>query len=238
MAVTTSSNPNVGGKLLLLAQHCGDSFPVWVGQDRVAVAEALLAAHPDCNVLISNDGLQHHRLERDMEIIVIDFNEQSFGNGLILPAGPLRESLKRFQSTDAIVVNGALNKQIDRLYSDKTFNMKLVSGTFYNFLNPDIHAIPAQLTVKRLHAVTDTNNEQWFFDYLDRARLNVAFHTFTENHLFVEQDLQYPNAEAILMPAEDAVKCREFANETLWVLSVEAQVTGNLRELILKRLST
>ncbi|HEX5338088.1 MAG TPA: tetraacyldisaccharide 4'-kinase, partial [Gallionella sp.] len=103
-AVSAVSDPAlVGDEPLLLARRT--QCPIWVGRRRADVARALLVAHPDCDVIISDDGLQHYALQRDVEVVVVD-GVRRFGNGLPLPAGPLREPLSRLQSVDAVVVNG------------------------------------------------------------------------------------------------------------------------------------
>ena len=102
--VTAASDPaRVGDEPVLLAQRSG--CPVWVGADRVAAARALLAAHPACDVIVSDDGLQHYRLARDVELAVVD-GARGLGNGLMLPAGPLREPAARLREVDAVVING------------------------------------------------------------------------------------------------------------------------------------
>jgi len=98
----SSTTAQVGDEPLLMAQR--DICPVWVGADRVATARAALQAHPQCDVVLCDDGLQHYRLQRDAEIAVID-GARGFGNGLMLPAGPLREPVSRLQTVDAVVVN-------------------------------------------------------------------------------------------------------------------------------------
>ena len=99
----SSTAAQAGDEPLLMAQR--DICPVWVGADRVATACAALQAQPQCDVVLCDDGLQHYRLQRDVEIAVID-GAQGFGNGLMLPAGPLREPVSRLQTVDAAVVNG------------------------------------------------------------------------------------------------------------------------------------
>ena len=104
-----------------------DLCPVWIGRNRVAAAQALLQAHPECDVILSDDGLQHYRLQRDIEIVLVDGNRR-FGNGLLLPAGPLRESVSRLKSMDFVVINGGS-------VSPGEYAMKLEGSSFYNLLN-------------------------------------------------------------------------------------------------------
>ena len=238
IAVTDASDPTtIGGKILLLAKRCKNSCPIWVGDDRIAVAQALLYANPTCNIIICNDGLQYPRLECDIEIVVADFSEQSFGNGLMLPAGPLRESLDRLQNVDAVVTNDKLKEHIDSTDWAPTFNMKLVSETIYNVSDPSNCQLASSFKDKRLHAIADFDNSRQFFDDMHKLGLNAELHSFAQDHRFVPQDIEYPEADAILMPEEDAIQCTEFANEKLWALPIEAWVNSELQALILKKLS-
>ena len=125
-ASSTSSAAQVGDEPLLMARR--DICPVWVRADRVATAHAALQACPQCDIVLCDDGLQHYRLQRDVEIAVID-GMRRFGNGYMLPAGPLREPVSRLQTVDAIVVNGgeaAANE----------YAMSLGGEIFYNLLDP------------------------------------------------------------------------------------------------------
>ena len=237
VAVTATSDPAiVGRKSLLVAQRCGKDCPIWVGYDRIAVAKALLAAHPDCNILINDDGLQYHHLRRDMEIVVMDYTEQSFGNGLILPAGPLRDSFRRLHTVDAIVTNNAKNLRFNIKDQTSIYNMRLTKDTFYNLKNPDSRVGPSDFSNKRLHAIADDDHAQWFFDHLNFLRLPAKCHTFKKNHRFLKHDLQIPDAEAILMAEEDAIQCLPFADETLWALPVDILVDTRVQEVILNKI--
>lgn len=237
IAATAVSDPAiVGSKSLLLAQRCGKDCPIWVGYDRIAATHALLAAHPDCNILISDDGLQHHRLHRDMEIVVIDFSEQNFGNGLMLPAGPLRDSLKRLNNANAIVMNSATKQQLDLEDQASIHHMRLTKDTFYNLMNPEFRVGPSAFSNKRLHALSDLDNTQWLFDHLNFLRLSAKCHTFKKNHRFLEQDIQIPDADAILMTEENAIQCHSFAKDTLWALPVDIMIDARLKEVILNKI--
>ena len=136
-AVTQLSKPgNVGGKALLLAKAFENICPVWVGEDPVDAAQALLNANPGCNIIICTHGLQYHRLERDFEIAVADFSEQSFGNGMLVPAGPLRINLKYLNNVDAVVINGSPKHRFDTDDWAPTYYMKLVGETVYKLSDP------------------------------------------------------------------------------------------------------
>jgi tetraacyldisaccharide 4'-kinase len=235
-AKATSDPAIVGSKPLLLVQRCGKDCPIWVGYDRIAVAHALLAANPDCNILINDDGLQYHRLQRDMEIAVVDFSEQNFGNGLMLPAGPLRDSLKRLNNANAIVMNSATKQQLNIKDQTSIHNMKLMKDTFYNLMNPDSRVGPSAFSNKRLHAISDLDNAQWFFDHLNFLRLSAKCHTFKKNHRFLKQDIQIPAAEAILMTEEDAIQCYPFAKENLWALPVDIVIDTRLQEVTINKI--
>lgn len=235
-AVTSASNPNVvGGKTFLLAQRCGEACPVWVGDDRTEVAQALLNAHPACNIIICTDGMHDYRLERDIEIAVVDFSEPSFGNGLVLPAGPLRASLRYLRKVDNIVTNDKQN-YVDARQWGKTFNMKLVNETAYNMLHPEIRQPVADFKNKRLHAIASGGNVEWFFNFIQKAGLTAEFHSHAENHRFIEQDIHFPETDVILMPEENALQCQRFAKDTLWALPQDVWVDNELQAMLLKKL--
>lgn len=235
IAVTTSSDQAVvGGKSLWLAHR--SQCPVWIGNDRVAVAKALLKAHPDCNILVNDDGLQYHQLVRDLEIVVIDYCEQNLGNGQIIPAGPLRESLVRLQDVDAIVINGKISHKFDTDEWASIYHMNLTKDIFYHTLDAKNCITPAELSNKRIHAIADLDNAQWFFDHLLNLGITAEFHTFADNHKFEKKDFQFNDADIILMPEEDAFKVRSFKIKNLWELPVEAQIAGTLREVIIKNI--
>jgi tetraacyldisaccharide 4'-kinase len=233
LSVTRQSSPAlVGDEPVLLARRC--SCPVWVGRNRPATAKALLTAHPECNVVLSDDGLQHYRLHRDVEIAVVD-GERKFGNGLPLPAGPMREPSSRLDSVDAVVVHDG---EQAASATAKSFTMRFVGDTFYNLLNPEFKAVAADLSGKKIYAVAGIGNPQRFFRQLQALGLTVSARPFPDHFPYRQSDLQAPDADAIIMTEKDAVKCEKFADEKFWALTVDAQVPRELGTLILKKLRT
>lgn len=236
-AVTISSNPTTASsKALLLARRLKNTCPIWVGGDPVAVGQAMLAANPGCNIIICINGLQYPRLERDFEVAVADFSEASFGNGLLLPAGPLRTSLKRLKSVDAVVINGKQTHHFDTSHWAQIYHMKLVGNTVYNLTDPENRQPVSVLKDKKLYAMGKYNNTQWFFDQLQHAGLQGDLRSFSEDHRFVKEDFSQIDAEAIIMPEEDAVQCHEFTTNNIWTLPLDAWIIGGLHELILNKL--
>ena len=233
LAVTRqSSTALVGDEPVLLARRC--RCPVWVARKRSAAAKALLTAHPECNVVLSDDGLQHYRLHRDVEIAVVD-GERKFGNGLPLPAGPLREMVGRLDSVDAVVVHDG---EPAASATAGSFDMRLAGDIFYNLLNPDFKATAGDLRGKKTYAVAGIGNPQRFFRQLQALGLTVTARPFPDHYPYHPEDLHAPDAEAIIMTEKDAVKCETFADEKYWVLAVDAQVPRELGMLILKKLRT
>lgn len=225
-AVTPSSDPTqCGDEPLMLARR--SRCPVWVGANRVAAARALLKAEPQCNLLLCDDGLQHYRLRRDVEIAVVD-GARGFGNGLPLPAGPLRESVARLRSVDAVVVNGG--------GAISGYAMTLVGATFRNLADASLTADAAEFHGMKLHAVAGIGHPQRFFDHLRGLGLNVEEHPFPDHHGFRPEELDFPGSDALLMTEKDAVKCAAFAAPNWWMLAVEAQVDAALGEKILEKL--
>jgi len=217
----------VGDEPLLMAQRA--LCPVWIGRDRPAAALALLQAQPECDIILSDDGLQHYRLQRDAEIVVVD-GARRFGNGLLLPAGPLREPVSRLRQVDAIVINGG-HAQLDE------FAMCLQGSLFYNLLNPEIALPASEFAGQRLHAIAGIGHPQRFFSYLEHLGLDAQQHAFPDHYTYSGADIAFEDADAILMTEKDAVKCAPFATEKCWVLRVDAQVTPALTQLILKKVT-
>jgi tetraacyldisaccharide 4'-kinase len=213
----------VGDEPVLLVERSG--CPVWVGADRVAAARALTAADPACNVILCDDGLQHYRLQRDFEIAVED--ERGLGNGLLLPAGPLREPAKR--RVDATVVNGEDPRP-------GALAMRLVTESLYEVANPLARVTQADLAGKNLHAVAGIGNPERFFAALSRMGFAFSAHPFPDHHPFRASDLEFADCDYVLMTEKDAVKCRRFGRQDLIAVRVQAEVDPALIELILERI--
>jgi tetraacyldisaccharide 4'-kinase len=213
----------VGDEPLLLAQRSG--CPVWIGADRAAAGRALLAAHAECDVILCDDGLQHYGLHRDFEIAVED--ERGFGNGLMLPAGPLREPASR--RVDATVVNGGESKP-------GAFRMRLRPTGFYRVGERPAPVARSDLSGRRLHAVAGIGNPERFFEELARMGLNFTAHPFPDHHRFRPADLEFADCDLVLMTEKDAVKCRRFGRHDLIAVPVDAEVDPALGDLILERI--
>ena len=238
--VTPDSDPYAfGDEPVLLARRSG--CEVWTGVGRAAAARALLAAEPACNVLVSDDGLQHYGLGRDLEICVID-GTRGLGNGWLLPAGPLREPPSRLATVDAIVINGGAGEH----YAMETeamghpeiprFRMTLEGSEFQNLVNRGHRIGPELLRARRLHAVAGIGNPARFFRHLQGLGLDFVAHSFPDHHPYRAADIEYAEADAIEMTEKDAVKCQAFAVDTHWVLPVEAVIGDDFGEFVLRRL--
>lgn len=229
--VRTDANPAaVGDEPALLAIRTG--CPVWIGHDRVAAARALRCAHPECNLILSDDGLQHYRLGRDIEIAVVDA-ARGLGNGLPIPSGPLREPASRLEEVDAVVFNGAAVATPDRPH---TFAMALDGASFRNLLNPAFALDAAAFQDKRVHALAGIGNPARFFQHLQRLGLSFTAHPFPDHHAFKASDLDFGDIDAIIMTEKDAIKCQPFARENWWVLAVDARIDSGFGRLILDKL--
>lgn len=220
----------VGDEPLLLA---ATGFPVWIGADRVAAARALVAAHPECDLVIADDGLQHYRLHRDCEIAVLDA-ERGFGNGLMLPAGPLREPASRLREVDVVVhlVADARAPQ----GSGRVTTMHHAPVGLRNLADPARTAAPDAWPAGSVHAVAGIGNPQRFFELLRRMGIDAIPHPFPDHHRFTRADLAFPGASAILMTAKDAVKCADFADARLFALDIRAIVDPALVAFVLESL--
>jgi len=209
--VRADSDPAaVGDEAVMLAAATG--CPTCVGPDRPAAVEALLG-HTDVNLVISDDGLQHYALARDLEIAVID-GVRRLGNGFLLPAGPLREPASRLRRVDMVVVNGQARPG--------EFSMKRRQPE----IRPLLGGAPAaagSFAGRRVHAVAAIGNPQRFFELLGRLGMQVEPHPFPDHHPFRAEDLRFDDGLPILMTEKDAVKCRRLACRNCWVVHVDAQ---------------
>ena len=222
----TSAVALVGDEPLLMARVA--ACPVWIGRDRAAAARGLLAAHPDCDVLLLDDGLQHYRLARDIEIAVED--ERRTGNGLLLPAGPLREPASR--RVDAWVANSSAPGN-----HDSAFRMDLRGDSFCRVTHPRERLPAAAFARKKLHAAAGIGNPKRFFDHLAGLGLATVNHAFPDHHAYAASDLDFGNYEALLMTEKDAVKCEAFARAHWYALQVEAELAPAFFDFIMAKLN-
>jgi tetraacyldisaccharide 4'-kinase len=229
-AVQSGSTPeSVGDEPVLIAKLA--RCPVWVGRDRAAAAKRLLEANPEVDVIISDDGMQHYQLGRDCELAVISAR-QRFGNGLPLPAGPLREPLSRLRSVDAVLVNGGKLSGIPV----RSFAMRLEGSVFHNLVEPQNRRHVRDFDGMRLHAVAGIGDPQNFFNHLRELGLAFVPHAFADHHAFRAEDLNFPDADAVIMTQKDAIKCGGIARDTWWALPVEAQLDEALADLVTRKI--
>lgn len=212
--VTANSDPKISGDEPLLIVR-NTQCPMVVDPNRVQAVKQLLA-DTDCNIVISDDGLQHYALGRDIEIIVVD-GERKFGNQFCLPAGPLREPISRLSSVDFVVTNGV--------------EQKLIPAAFYQVKNPNIVQSIDYFKKKTIHAVAGIGNPQRFFNSLREFGLNIIEHAFPDHYCFQAKDINFGD-EIVMMTEKDAVKCEKFAGDNVWYLAVQAE----LNEEFIKKL--
>jgi tetraacyldisaccharide 4'-kinase len=229
--VLADSDPRrTGDEPLLLARRAG--VPVFAGRRRSAAARSLLQAHPRCDVLVADDGLQHYALARDVELAVVD-GERKFGNGWLLPAGPLREPVGRLRAVNAVVING--EGDLSNLPAPR-YRMRVVGDVFRNVSDPQRRASAPELHDRPLHAVAAIGNPMRFFSHLKALSLDFRPHPFPDHFAFGADDLAFAGEETVLMTEKDAVKCSAFAKASWWYLPVEAEVDPALGQMLLAKL--
>ena len=222
-AVGVDDAPNaVGDEPLLLART---GLPVWIGADRPSAKRTLLAAHPDRDLIIADNGLQHYALARDIEIAVIDAS-RGLGNGLPLPAGPLREPAARLGAVDAIVHLGGTGD------SKREFAMTLAGERFVRVNDSAVSVDAALFRSGEVHAIAGIGDPARFFAQLSALGIAAHCHPFPDHHRYVAADLALPGATAVLMTEKDAVKCKGFADDRCWALPVRATVEPALLALV------
>lgn len=232
IAVTAASRPDeVGDEPLLLARR--SDVPVWVGRQRAVAGEALLAAHPEVDVVLCDDGLQHYALVRDVELVV--FDARGTGNGWRLPVGPLREPVSRLASADAIICNGLPETALS--IAVPSFAMSLKPDLFYRLDDAGQTASAESLRGRgALHALAGIGNPERFFRTLASLGLPCENHPFPDHHRYVTADLAFAKDGILLMTEKDAVKCAGLTTGETWVLPVEAELSPALIDLIVEKL--
>lgn len=214
----------VGDEALLLRRRTGE--PVVIGRDRVRAARMLLAGGVD--VIVADDGLQHLALARDFEIAVID-GERGFGNGHLLPAGPLREPPARIGSVDAVVINGEGRywREAATQGAGAPFTMRLLGDRLAPVGGGPQGPALSSLAGRRVHAVAGIGNPQRFFAQLRAAGLELIEHAFPDHHRFLPQELAFGDTLPVLMTEKDAVKCSTLGGQDRWYLPVTAEFTAS-----------
>jgi tetraacyldisaccharide 4'-kinase len=220
-AVGPESDPDeVGDEPVLIARRTG--VPVVVSRDRVSAARALQDRGVD--IVLCDDGLQHLRLGRDVEIAVVD-GERRFGNGLLLPAGPLREPAARTGSVDLVVTNGGSAAAGE-------LNMRLTGDVVQRLTDGASRSLD-ELAGERWHAVAGIGNPERFFRRLEEAGLDIERHAMADHAALTPGALNFGDESPVLMTEKDAVKCTGFARENHWYLPVEARFERAAEERLL-----
>jgi tetraacyldisaccharide 4'-kinase len=218
----------VGDEPLLLVRVTG--CPVVIGRDRLAAAHFLIEQAP-VDIILSDDGLQHYRLPRTVEIAVLD-GTRGIGNGFCLPAGPLREPLERLQEVDFVVVNGSTSQT----FQSSQLVTHLSPQGWLSVSSGEPVAMETLQKGMRVHAVAGIGNPKRFFDTVRGMGLEVIEHVFPDHHLFTPMDIQFPDHLPVVMTEKDAVKCAGFAPPECFALQVQMQLPAHWVSQLLARI--
>jgi tetraacyldisaccharide 4'-kinase len=220
--IAASDDPAaVGDESILLARRTG--VPVAIGRDRPAASQLLVNA--GCNVVVSDDGLQHYALERDCEIVVID-GDRHFGNGWLLPAGPLRETPARMAAANAIVVNGG------PALLEGAFSMQLEADSALSLIGDAPKALD-EFAARSVHAIAGIGNPERFFNMLRAHGIEVLGHPLPDHAQLRAADIVFADERPVLMTEKDAVKCERIAGPLHWYVPVSARFDGGESDLLL-----
>lgn len=230
-----STSYQAGDEPLLIYQRC--NIPVVIGADRVANAEKLI--EHGCNIVISDDGLQHYRLQRDLELVIIDA-KRLFGNGLLLPAGPLREGTWRLKEADLIIYNGNNSDHTKQLVSKPLF-MTLAGCELIQVTTGEKMLLPDFIQQWQIvNAIAGIGEPQRFFDTLQTLGFDLATQQgFIDHKNFTVNDFVEFKADLpLLMTEKDAVKCRAFAQKNWWYLPVSAQFSEQDKDVLIQSINS
>ncbi len=206
----------VGDEAKILAKQT--SCPVAVGPNRVDNAQALIDHH-QCDIIISDDGLQHYALQRDIEIALVD-GERRFGNGYLLPAGPLREQEIRLKTVDFIICNGLANKG--------EYRLRVEGEQAINILDESKIVMLRSFSQTPCHGLAGLGNPSRFFNHLKKFNIPFESHAFPDHFKYKEKDINFNDDKPVLMTEKDAVKCTIMAGEKHWYVPVKAQMSKKL----------
>jgi tetraacyldisaccharide 4'-kinase len=220
--IDSSDDPKLAGdEAILLARRTG--APVAVGRARPAASQLLIDA--GCNVIVSDDGLQHYALERDCEIVVID-GDRRFGNGWLLPAGPLRETPARLAAADAVVVNGG------RALLEGALSMRLEASSATSVIGGAVKALDA-FAGSSVHAIAGIGNPERFFNMLRAHGIEVSGRPLEDHARLQAADISFADGRPVLMTEKDAVKCEKLAGPHHWYVPVTASFGGGEADVLL-----
>ena len=240
-SVAADSDPAIAGDEPVMIARAG--IRIWIGRDRAAAARALLAQDPSCNVIIADDGLQHYALGRAVEIVAV--GNRGFGNGLLLPAGPLREPRSRVREVDALVVSGSFRSGDahppvfrQTLSGDRFVRVKPAAAASGQGLdsNGSDSAGPERFRTVTVYAIAGIAEPDRFFERLRELGIVAICRAFPDHHAYTPGDLDFADASAILMTEKDAVKCLAFADDRCWMLPVRAVIDPHLVTLVEEKL--
>lgn len=229
--VTEHSDPvMVGDEPVLLAHSLG--CPIAVSPKRTE-AVALLESKYELDVIISDDGLQHYAMDRDVEIVMMDA-KRLLGNGLCLPAGPLREPKKRLAMVDFVVWNGG---NASDLVADSSSVMQLIPHQFRSVANPQMVLPTISFKAEKVNAIAGIGNPQRYLQTLNDLGIEANFKAFDDHYPYQTTDFDaFDTRKPLLMTEKDAIKCRPFAQANWWYLELKPICPETLMHQILHKI--
>lgn len=220
------SAEKVGDEALVLFAGT-QGAPIVLGKKRVAAVQQLLNNNR-CDVVISDDGLQHYALARDIEIAVLD-GHRRFGNKTLLPSGPLREPKSRLKTVDFVVVNGGATKSTE-------YDMQIKPLQFVNVVDATKTLPLDYFANKKIHAVAGIGNPERFFATLKKLNIDIIAHAFPDHYVYQAKDLCFDDHLPVLMTEKDAVKCNKFEMQQGWYLQITVELGTAFNAALQKKL--
>jgi tetraacyldisaccharide 4'-kinase len=213
-----------GDEPLLIVQRTG--VKLVINKNRVQAVQDLLNQH-DIDVVISDDGLQHYAMGRKIEIVVID-GQRRFGNGFLLPAGPLREGIKRLENVDFVINNNVTNSTNEIL-------MRLEADKFVNLVTGEERGRD-EFCFEKCYVIAGIGNPQRFFDLLENWQVRIIKYAYPDHYSYTAKDFKNKDDFPILMTQKDCVKCTDFATDNMWFVPISAKLEDNFYNELVKKL--